>query len=79
MALEDIVPKDQRTRASLNKTSTDMKGLREAGRLRLYRVTERDAKIRPVAQNALELGRIFGRGYDQNLADARYIRVLRGL
>ena len=70
-AIEDIVAQDERTALARKELLADQECLRESLRLRLHGVRNRDAPLRTVAEQALEV-RIVRRCRDhENVPDAR--------
>ncbi len=69
MAIEDVVAQHQGTVISSNEVGADMEGLGQTIRAGLLCIGKRNAKGGAIAQNTLELQRIFWRGNDQNVAN----------
>ena len=70
MAIENVIAQNQRARVIADKIGADMEGLRETVGAGLYRVAQRHAEIRTIAQYAAELILILRGGDNQNVANA---------
>jgi hypothetical protein len=77
-AVEDVVAENQRRRRAAQKLFGDDQRLRNAVGLRLHRILEAHAPLLARAQQIAERGLIARRGDDQELADARDIKVASG-
>ena len=71
VAEEDVVAQHQRRRGARQKILRQNEGLRQPVGRGLHDIGEADPPLRPVAQHALELVLILGRGDHRDLADAR--------
>lgn len=70
-AIEDIVAQDERTALAREELLTDQERLREAFRLRLHGVRNRDAPLRAVAKQPLEIRIVRWRRDHKDVPDAR--------
>ncbi len=71
LPVEDVVAEDERGGLRADVLLTDDERLRETVRRRLLRVGERDAELRAVAEQALELLGVVRSRDDEDVADAR--------
>ncbi len=71
VAVKQIVSQHERARVTGNEIGPDVERLRQTFGVGLHRIAERNAEIRTIAQHALELRLIFGRGDDEDIANAR--------
>src|SRR3546814_10166837 len=69
VAVENIVAKDQATRAAGKELATDHECLRQAVRARLHRVFDAHAPLRTIAEQTLEQCLLMRGVDDQHLAD----------
>lgn len=70
-AIEDIVAQDERTALAREELLANQERLRKAFRLRLHRVRDRDAPLRTVAEQALEVRIVRRRRDHEDVPDAR--------
>lgn len=70
-AVEDVVAQDERTALACEELLADQECLRESLRLRLYGVRDRDAPLRAVAEQALEVRIVRRRRDHEDVPDAR--------
>ena len=71
VAVEDVVAEHQGAGAVRHEGRADHEGLREPVGLGLLGVGQRDAEVRPVAQEPLEVGEVGGGRDDQDVPDSR--------
>ena len=69
MAVKDVIAQNKRAWRAAYEVCADVKGLRQPFGFRLHFIRQRDAKVRAITQDTLELGRVFGRRDDQNIPD----------
>lgn len=72
VAEEDVVAQHQRAGLAGEEVPPDQERLGQAVGARLLGVGEVDPEVRPVAQQALEVGQVGGRRDDQDVTDARH-------
>lgn len=70
-AVEDVVAQDERTALARKEVLADQERLRESFRLRLHGVRNRDAPLRAVAEQALEVRIVRRRRDHKDVPDAR--------
>ena len=70
-AIEDIVAQDERTALAREELLANQERLRKAFRLRLHRVRDRDAPLRAIAEQALEVRIVRRRRDHKDVPDAR--------
>ena len=70
-AVEDVVAQDERTALTREELLADQERLREAFRLRLHGVRDRDAPLRAVAEQALEVRIVRRRRDHEEVPDTR--------
>ena len=70
-AIEDIVAQDERTALTREELLANQERLRKAFRLRLHRVRDRDAPLRAVAEQALEVRIVRRRRDHEDVPDTR--------
>ena len=71
VAVEDVVAQHQGAGIAVDEVLADDEGLRQAVGAGLFGVGQLDAVLGAVAQKRLESGQVGGRGYDQDVLDAR--------
>ncbi len=71
MAIKDIVAKNKRAGFAANEAFTDQERLGKTARMRLRPVRKIQAELAAIAKKLLEQRQVFGRGYDENVANAR--------
>ena len=69
MAVEDVVTQGQRACIATDEFRTDVEGLCQSVGAGLGGIAKRNAEIRSIAERALELLPVFGRGNDQDVAN----------
>ena len=72
VAVEDVVAEHERARVARDEPLSDDEGLGEAVGRGLDGVGERDAEVRAVLEERLELGQVGRRRDDEDVADARH-------
>ena len=70
VAVENIIAEDQSDIVGADEVAADDECIGKPARLLLHGITERQAELRPVAQQRAKKRLIVRRGDDQNIADA---------